>query len=107
MNWLLDKAFTIKDLGKFRYFFGIKVNYIPKSIVLTQSKFSKYLLKESKMSTFKRVVTPLSMHLKLSMNEGSLLEHPYKYRSLIRKLNFLTNTRLNLAFIVQNLSQFM
>ena len=103
----LDTIFTIKDLGILHYFLGIEVNYIPKGIVLTQSKFAKELLKESGISTFKKVVTPLPMNFKLSTSEGNLLEDPKPYKSLIGNLNFLTNTRHDLAFTVQNLSKFM
>ena len=103
----LDTIFTIKDLGILHYFLGIEVNYIPKGIVLTQSKFAKELLKESGISTFKKVVTPLPMNFKLSTSEGNLLEDPKPYKSLIGNLNFLTNTRPDLAFTVQNLSEFM
>ena len=58
----LDTIFTIKDIGILHYFLGIEVNYIPEGIVLTQSKFAKELLKESRISTFKKVVRPLPMN---------------------------------------------
>ena len=103
----LDKTFTIKDLGKLHYFLGIEVSYDKEGICLTQHKFSKELLKASGIKQFKKVVTPLPINLKLSYYEGILLEDPSLYRKIIGKLNFLTNTRPNLSYTVQSLSQFM
>ena len=52
-------------------------------------------------------MTPLPIHLKLSALEGDLLEDPTPYRSIVGKLNFLTNTRPNLSYAIKTLSQFM
>ena len=100
----LDSVFSIKDLGKLRYFLGMKVCYLPPTVVLAQHKFAK---EESGFDSFKKVVTPLPANIKLSASLGTLLPNPTPYRSLIGKLNFLTNTRPDLAYTVQTLSQFM
>lgn len=108
----LHNSFSIKDLGKLHYFLGIEVNYLPSGIVLSQSKFTKELLEEAEFKATdsnrtKKVLTPLPMNLKLSAQEGILLENPTPYKSLVGKLNLLTNTRPDLAYTVQTLSQFM
>lgn len=54
----------------------------------------------------KPAITPFPLNLKLSP-EGDLYANPDLYRCYVGKLNFLTNTRLVLAFTVQSLSQFM
>lgn len=85
----------------------MEVKYTADGLVLHQHKFTKELLTESGFHNFKRVVTPLPAQLKLSASEGALLEDPTPYRSLVGKLNFLTNTRTDLAYTVQTLSQYM
>lgn len=70
-------------------------------------KFTNDLLKSSSKDSFKKVVTPLPLNLKLSATEGQVIEDPSVYRSIIGKLNFLTNTRPDLSYTVKTLSQFM
>lgn len=59
------------------------------------------------MTNFRKVVTPLPLNLKLNPTNGDLLQDGEHYRSLVGKLNFLTNTRPDISFTVQTLSQFM
>ena len=75
--------------------------------VLTQKRFTKELLKESGIDSFKHVVTPLPLNLKLHQDSSEPFEDPTKYRNLVGKFNFLTHTRPDLSFTVQSLSQYM
>lgn len=103
----LNAAFSIKDLGRMHFFLGMEVNYLPEGTVLSQYKFTKDLLKDYQPTSNRTSLTPLPIHVKLSALEGNLLEDPTPYRSLVGKLNLLTNTRPDLAYAVQTLSQFM
>ena len=85
----------------------MEVSYLDQGIAITQQKFATDLLRDSGISTFKKVVTPLPLNLKLHSTDAPLYSNPTHYRSLVGKLNFLTHTRPNLAFTVQTLSQFM
>lgn len=96
----LHNSFSIKDLGRLHSFLGIEVNYLLDGVDLSQNKFTKELLKDTDFNRTKKTLTPLPMNLKIFAQEGFLLDNPTTYRSLVGKLNYLTNTRPDLAYAV-------
>ena len=76
-------------------------------IIVSQRKFVLDLLKEYDCLNMTSLSSPLDPNTKLRAKEGSVLSDSTYYRKLVGKLNFLTNTRLDIAFSVQHLSQFM
>jgi hypothetical protein len=86
----------------------MEVTYTSQGIVLSQKKLTHDLLTAAAdMLSSASVCTPLPMHCKLTEDAGELLSDPTTYRTDVGKFNFLTNTRPDLAFAVQMLSQFM
>lgn len=61
------------------------------------------------MTAFNTLVSPLLFDplIKLKAREGVPPSDPNFYRKLVGKLNFLTNTRLDIAHGVKHLSQYM
>ncbi|KAL3361573.1 hypothetical protein AABB24_014440 [Solanum stoloniferum] len=103
-GYLHDK-FKIKDLGRLQYFLGLEISYKDCGVLISQRKFTLDLLKEFECSSYTLVTSPLESTVKLKASEGLLLKDPTHYRKLVGKLNFLTNTRMDIAFSVQHLSQ--
>lgn len=75
--------------------------------MLTQRKFVKELLDQFGDTTASPITCPLDNTVKLHFDEGALFHNPTLYRQIVGKLNFLTNTRPDLAFAVQHLNQFV
>lgn len=103
----LNDKFGIKDLGNLHYFLGIEITHTPNGIVLCQQKFVREFLQDSSLDISHSTCTSLPVHLKLSATYSDLLDKHDVYRSLVGKLNYLTNTRPDLSYTVQVLSQYM
>ncbi|GJS09367.1 ribonuclease H-like domain-containing protein [Tanacetum coccineum] len=106
----LKSKFMIKDLGKLKYFLGIEVVETNKGIRLKQRKYMLDLLSEYGMLACKSAKTHLMSKLSVS-NEASdndpTLYNNTDYQTLMGKLIYLTNTRLDISYVVYCLSQFM
>jgi len=81
--------------------------YKEDGVIISQRKFALNLLKEYDCLEHKTCSSPLDPNVKLKAKEGAELQDPTYYRKLVGKLNFLTNTRLDIAYGVQHLSQFV
>ena len=89
--------------------------------MMSQRKYALVLISELGLSGTKPVNTPLETNLKLtsvdyddfitkeasSTNEDTLLVYPTQYQQLVGKLLYLTMTRIDIAYVVQVLSEFM
>jgi hypothetical protein len=104
---LLKQKFEMKDLGELRYFFGIEVIQFPKGIWLLQRQYALNKLSEYGMMGCKPISIPLEQNVKLSADEGDLVEDTIMYRCIVGSLIYMTITRLNLSYVVGVASQFM
>jgi len=107
LKQFLHDTFKIKDLGKLHYFLGLEILYGKGGVIMSQRKFVLDLLKEYGCLQYSSFSSPLDPNVKLKAKEGTVLSDPTFYRKLVGKLNFLVNTRLDIAYGVQHLSQFM
>ena len=103
----LTAEFEIKDLGSLRYFLGIEVAWSKKGIVVSQRKYILDLLKETRMSGYKPVDTPIDPNKNLGDSKQKAPVDTAHYQRLVGKLIYLSHTRLDIAFAVSMVSQFM
>ncbi|TQD98819.1 hypothetical protein C1H46_015462 [Malus baccata] len=103
----LGSLFSMKDLGNLSYFLGIEVKYEGDSMHLCQSKYALYLLSRTKFIEAKPISTPVSFGQKLSAYVGDPCADLALYRSVVGALQYLTITRLDLSYAVNQVCQFM
>ncbi|GJQ94182.1 ribonuclease H-like domain-containing protein [Tanacetum coccineum] len=106
----LKSKFMIKDLGKLKYFLGIEVIDTDKGICLNQRKYVLDLLSKYGMLACKPAKTPLMSKLVISnkaTDNDPIRDNITDYQKLMGKLIYLTNTRPDISYVVQFLSQFM
>ena len=98
----------MKDLELMHYFLGLEVWQRRLEIFLSQGKYTIDILKRFRMLDCKSITTPMDANLKLrdSASDSNLID-PTMYRQLIGSLMYLTNTRPDICFAVNALSQFM
>jgi len=103
----LNKTFKIKDLGDLRYFLGFEVARSKKGIMMNQRKYALELLTDAGLLACKPAVTPMDNLVKLSSIGSVSFTDVHVYRRLIGRLMYLTNTRPDITFSVQQLSKFL
>jgi hypothetical protein len=103
----LTAKFEMKDLGLMHYFLGLEVWQRTDEIFLSQGKYTMEILKKFSMTECKSMPTPMVMDLKKMSNTDSGDVDPHLYRELIGSLMHVVNTRQDICYAVNVLSQFM
>ena len=103
----LAKEFEMKDLGLLRYFLGMEVVHSKVGIVVTQRNSALDLLKEIGMLGCKPIEVPIDPNHKIGVAKGGKSVDKERYQRLVGKLIYLSHTRLDIAFFVSVVSQFM
>jgi hypothetical protein len=76
-------------------------------LFISQRKYVLDLLKKISKLGCKTASTPIDINVKLNTEDGELLEDINQYQKLMGKLIYLTVIRLDLSFIVSQVSKFM
>jgi len=103
----LTQEFDMKDLGPLTYFLGLQVSYSSSGLFVSQSKYIKELLDRVDLQNSKSCATPCLPYHHLLKDDGKPYSHPQQYRSIVGALQYLTFTRPDIAFSVNQACQFM
>ncbi|GKA20547.1 putative reverse transcriptase domain-containing protein [Tanacetum coccineum] len=98
----LHSEFAMKDLGSLNYFLGIFAQRSTSGLFLSQSKFAEEILERAHMQYCNPCRTHVDTEPKLG-SDGDPVSDPTLYRSLVGALQYLTFTRPNISYAVQQL----
>ncbi|GJV21157.1 ribonuclease H-like domain-containing protein [Tanacetum coccineum] len=102
----LHKEFDMTDLGALNYFLGISVTRDSTGMFLSQNKYAMELLKRAHMLNCNPTRTPVDTESELGP-KGTPISDPTLYRSLADGLQYLTFTRPDLCYVVQQICLYM
>ncbi|XP_021991105.1 uncharacterized mitochondrial protein AtMg00810-like [Helianthus annuus] len=103
----LAHEFAMKDLGPLSFFLGISVTRDKNSMFLSQHAYAAKIVERAGMSSCRPVHTPVDTHAKLSATGGDPFHDPTLYRSLAGALQYLTFTRPDISYAVQQICTHM
>jgi len=96
----LRSAFAIKDLGALRFSLGVQVCRDDRGFFLSQAQYTKDILERAGMANCKLASTLVDTKSKLSMHDGEPATDGTFYRSITGALQYLTLTRPDIAYAV-------
>jgi hypothetical protein len=99
----LQREFTMKDLGPLHHFLGIIVEHRSDDLFLHQRTYMLDILKCAVMVDCKPCMTPVNLQAKLAGDSGPPVEDASQFRSIAGALQYLTFTRLDIAYAVQQI----
>jgi hypothetical protein len=103
----LATEFEMKNLGGLKYFLGIEVARSNQGIFLSQRKYVLDVLTEVGMLECKPTDTPIVQNHRLGEYPNQTPTDKGRYQRLVEKLIYLSHTRLDIAYAVRVVSQFM
>lgn len=95
------------DLRDLHHFLGISVTRSLEGLFLFQRQYAMDLLQRADMAECHSTVTPIDTRAKLPTIDGAPIANPSQYRSLVSTLHYLTLTRPELAYVIQQVCLFM
>jgi hypothetical protein len=102
----LASKFDMKYLGLMHYYLGLEVWQKCGEVFLGQGKYTIKILRKFGMMDCKSMDTPMNTDIGKVKDPDSDLVDPSLYQQLIGSLMYLVNTRPDICFVVNTLSQF-
>ncbi|GKD17916.1 ribonuclease H-like domain-containing protein [Tanacetum coccineum] len=102
----LHREFSMTDLGALNYFLGISVTRDSFGMFLSLRKYAMEILEHAHMVGYNSSRTPIDTESKLR-DGGTPVVDPTLYRSLVGSLQYLTFTRPDITYAVQQVCLYM
>jgi hypothetical protein len=93
----------MKDLGQLHHFLGMTIEPRQTGLLLHQRQYALDILERVGMTDCKPCSTPIDTQAKLSVTLGDPVTDPTAYESLAGALQYLTFTRPDLTYVVQQI----
>uniref|UniRef100_A0A453D0W1 Reverse transcriptase Ty1/copia-type domain-containing protein n=1 Tax=Aegilops tauschii subsp. strangulata TaxID=200361 RepID=A0A453D0W1_AEGTS len=103
----LKAEFAMSDLGDIHHFLGVNVTRNSSGLFLYQQQYLLEILDRANMLNCNPISTPIDTKAKPSAFDGDPLSNPTHYRSLAGALKYLTLTRPDISYVVQQACLFM
>jgi hypothetical protein len=103
----LAKEFEMKDLGLLHYFLGLEIWQQDGERFVSQGKYAREILGKFHMECCKTMDTPLPGNWRKEDATSREVVATTFYRQLVGSLMYLVNTRLDIFYVVNQLSQAM
>jgi hypothetical protein len=104
LQWViaaLQLEFSMTDLGSLHHFLGLTVTRQSDGFHLSQRRYIIEVLERANMADCKPCSTPVDTNSKLSGTEGPSVADPTHYQGLAGALQYITFTRPDISYAVQ------
>ena len=103
----LAREFEMKDLGLLHYFLGLEIWQHSDGLFVSQGKYAWEILEKFNMHGCKPVDTPLPGGWRKEDATSTEVVDANVYQQLVGSLMYLVNTRPDICYVVNQLSQAM
>jgi hypothetical protein len=98
---VVRQPFAMKDFDPLHHLLDVSVEQRHDGLFLHQDQYTRDILKRAGMTDYKPCSTPVDTQDKISSDMVALVSDPASYRSLAEVLQYLTFTRLDIAYAAQ------
>ena len=95
---MMQKKFAMSMMGELRFFLGIEVTQLSEGTFISQSKYTKDLLRKYHFNDATPMKTPIAVGAQLDLDEEGESFDETEYRGMIGSLLYLTASRPDIMF---------
>ncbi|XP_073137589.1 secreted RxLR effector protein 161-like [Henckelia pumila] len=96
----MQEKFEMSMMGELNFFLGLQVRLMENGTFISQTKYTKELIKKFDMENCTVATTPMGVSIKLDKDEWVISVDETMYRGLIGSLLYLTASRPDIVFAI-------